>query len=188
MNQPPIYIDRLPSPLGTLLLAHGGGHLCALDFQEFESRFRHYVARRFGHVPDEQRRLPEAIHHALLAYLGGEITALDRIPVHASGTGFQQRVWQTLRRIPAGQTWSYAELARAIGQPEAIRAVASANARNPVALVVPCHRVIGSDGRLTGYAGGLPRKHWLLAHEGVYVDASPEKAPSKRTNPTLPLF
>lgn len=190
MSQPPIFLDRIPSPLGTLLLAHGGGHLCALDFQDYESRLRQYFARRFGHVPTEQRRLPEEIHQALLAYLGGEHHALDKIPVHASGTRFQQRVWQTLRQIPAGQTWSYTELAHAIGQPEAIRAVASANARNPVALVVPCHRVIGSDGSLTGYAGGLPRKHWLLVHEGARDDAAPEKVSGKRRleNRTLPLF
>ncbi|MGH8492208.1 MAG: methylated-DNA--[protein]-cysteine S-methyltransferase [Moraxellaceae bacterium] len=190
MNHPPIHIDRLPSPLGSLLLAHGGGHLCALDFQDYESRFRQYLARRFGHVPVEQRRLPEEILNALQSYLSGELNALKHIPVHASGTRFQQLVWQTLRQIPAGQTWSYAELARAIGQPEAIRAVANANARNPVALVVPCHRVIGSDGSLTGYAGGLPRKHWLLVHEGARDDAAPEKASGKRRlqNHTLPLF
>lgn len=190
MNPLPIHIDHLPSPLGTLLLAHGGGHLCALDFQEYETRFCQYLARRFGQVPTEEQRLPGEIHNALQAYLGGEISALDSIPVHAPGTRFQQLVWQTLRRIPAGQTWNYAQLAAAIGQPDAIRAVASANARNPVALVVPCHRVIGSDGGLTGYAGGLSRKHWLLVHEGARDAAAPEKAAGRRQteNRTLPLF
>lgn len=190
MNQPLIQIDRLPSPLGTLLLAHGGGHLCALDFQEYENRFRQYLARRFGHVPVEQRRLPEEIHKALLAYLGGELTALAHIPVHAPGTRFQQQVWQALRLIPAGETWSYAQMAQAIGQPGAVRAVGLANARNPVAIVLPCHRVIGSDGKLTGYSGGLARKHWLLTHEGAMNAAENPDTLSARKNPcqkTLPL-
>lgn len=189
-HPPPVYLDRLPSPLGTLLLAHGGGQLCALEFQDEESRFRQYLLRRFGQLPMEQRRLPTAILDALHAYFAGDLTALRHIPVHASGTSFQQQVWNTLRTIPAGATWSYADLARAIGQPSAVRAVGLANSRNPVSIVVPCHRVIGSNGELTGYAGGLERKRWLLAHEGALA-ASEEKNHRERgakTNPTLPLF
>lgn len=191
MTQPPIYLDHIPSPLGTLLLAHGGGHICALDFQDYESRFRQYLARRFGHMPGEHRRLPEAAGQALQDYLAGDIHALKHIPVHASGTRFQQTVWAALRLIPAGVTWTYTELARAIGQPTAIRAVGMANARNPVAIVVPCHRVIGSDGELTGYAGGMERKRWLLVHEGVLEESErPTRVSRKRhrENPTLPLF
>ncbi len=185
-SSPPVFVDRLPSPLGTLLLAHGGGQLCALDFQEYDSRFRQHLARRFGHIPMEQRRLPDAINHALQDYLAGDARALKHIPVHASGTRFQQQVWQALRDIPPGKTWSYADLARAIGQPTAIRAVGMANARNPVAIVVPCHRVIGSDGSLTGYAGGMERKRWLLQHEGAPFNA--RRTPSIDQPQTLPLF
>jgi methylated-DNA-[protein]-cysteine S-methyltransferase len=100
-------------------------------------------------------------------YFTGEIGVLDTIPVELNGTPFQKNVWQALRRIPGGSTISYAELAKRIGEPSAVRAVGAANGANPVAVIVPCHRVIGSDGRLTGYGGGLDRKQWLLEHEGV---------------------
>ena len=86
-----------------------------------------------------------------------------------AGTPFQKTVWKTLRKIECGHTISYAELARRIGRPSAVRAVGLANGQNPVSVVVPCHRVIGSDGRLTGYGGGLPRKKWLLEHEGAKI-------------------
>ncbi|HEX6592940.1 MAG TPA: methylated-DNA--[protein]-cysteine S-methyltransferase [Moraxellaceae bacterium] len=188
---PPIHLGRLPSPLGTLLIAHGGGHLCALDFQDGEARFRQYLARRFGHLPAEQRRLPDEIADALQSYLAGDLNALRHIPVHASGTRFQQQVWNALREIPVGSTWSYAQLAAHIGQPDAVRAVGAANGRNPVSIVVPCHRVIGSNGELTGYAGGLDRKRWLLVHEGVLdEDERPQKVSNgrRRDNRTLPLF
>ncbi len=191
MTSPPIYLDRLPSPLGTLLIAHGGGNLCALDFQDGENRFRQYLARRFGHLPQEQRRLPDGIADALQAYLSGDLKAVDHIPVHASGTRFQQQVWNALREIPAGQTWSYSQLAAHIGHPEAVRAVGAANGRNPVSIVVPCHRVIGADGSLTGYAGGLQRKRWLLVHEGVLgSEESPDKVSTRKRfeSRTLPLF
>lgn len=199
MPLPAIYIDRLLSPLGTLLLAHSGGHLCALDFQNYENRFRQLLTRRFGHLPLEQRRLPESIHDALQDYLAGDTEALRLVPVHTSGTRFQQQVWSTLRKIPTGALWTYAQLARAIGQPSASPAVVMANARNPVAIVVPCHRVISIGDGLTGYTGGLERKRWLLAHEGALpVNKNPGKLselPVKdsmmqewRQNRTLPLL
>ena len=183
-----IYFDRLPSPLGSLLLAHAGGHLCALDFQDYEMRFRKALTQRFGGVAMIQKPLPDAIHDALQAYLAGSADALREVPVHASGTRFQQQVWAALRRIPAGETWSYAELARAIGQPGASRAVGMANARNPVAIVIPCHRVIGSDGQLTGYAGGTERKRWLLEHEGALPRRDMASVHHRAGNPALPLF
>lgn len=110
---------------------------------------------------------PHGAITALTAWLAGELDALSRVPVAAPGTPFQQRVWQQLRAIPAGSTSTYRELAAAVGQPSASRAVARANATNPVAVIVPCHRVIGAGGKLRGYAGGLMRKRWLLAHEGA---------------------
>jgi methylated-DNA-[protein]-cysteine S-methyltransferase len=111
------------------------------------------------------------------AYLGGDLRALDDVAVNAGGTPFQARVWNELRRIPAGTTITYGELARRLGQPSANRAVGHANSLNPVAIVVPCHRVIGADATLTGYAGGLDRKRWLLQHEGV---ALPNERPAHR--------
>lgn len=99
------------------------------------------------------------------AYFAGDLAALDRLEVAPEGTAFQQQVWAALRKIPVGATTSYAQIARAIGRPTAVRAVGAANGRNPIALVVPCHRVIASDGTLCGYAGGLWRKQWLLQHE-----------------------
>ena len=108
-----------------------------------------------------------AIIKALRDYIAGALEALDAVPVETGGTEFQRRVWRELRRVRAGTTLTYGELARRIGRPEAVRAVGLANSANPVSVVVPCHRIVGSDGGLTGYAGGLARKRWLLAHEGV---------------------
>jgi methylated-DNA-[protein]-cysteine S-methyltransferase len=116
--------------------------------------------------PRARQPLP-GVTAALDRYFAGEIGVLDTIPVELNGTPFQKKAWQALRRIPAGSTISYAELAKRIGEPAAVRAVGSANGANPVAVIVPCHRVIGSNGTLTGYGGGLDRKQWLLAHEGV---------------------
>jgi methylated-DNA-[protein]-cysteine S-methyltransferase len=103
------------------------------------------------------------------AYLAGRLDALDGLPVDAGGTPFQALVWAALRTIPPGQTWSYKALAERIGRPAAVRAVGLANGANPVGIVVPCHRVIGAGGSLTGYGGGLPRKRWLLEHEGALL-------------------
>lgn len=165
---PPLYFDIITSPLGVLLVAHCSGYLCALDFQDHESRFRQMLLRRFGNVSLERRPAPEAIRKPLAAYLSGEdIEAVQDIPVHASGTRFQRRVWDALRAIPAGRLWSYADVARQIGQPGAAREVETAAARNPLAIIVPCHRLVGSAGELVTYVGGLARKRWLLAHEGA---------------------
>jgi methylated-DNA-[protein]-cysteine S-methyltransferase len=165
---PPLYVDVISSPLGMLLLAHCSGYLCALDFHDYEARFRQMLSRRFGSVMLEQRPAPESIRAPLAAYLSGAaMDAIEEVPVHSPGTRFQQQVWQALRRIPAGRLWSLADLARAIGRPGAEQEVEQAVARNPVAIIVPCHRVGGHEGRLSAYVGGLLRKHWLLAHEGV---------------------
>src|SRR5688500_16265974 len=111
--------------------------------------------------------VPREIRDALTAYFDGELAAIDRIPVEAIGSEFQQRVWAELRKIPVGTTTSYGALAKKLGKPGASRAVGLANGSNPIGVVVPCHRVIGADGTLTGYGGGLPRKQWLLEHEGA---------------------
>ncbi|HET8731360.1 MAG TPA: methylated-DNA--[protein]-cysteine S-methyltransferase [Moraxellaceae bacterium] len=179
---PPVYFDIVSSPMGVLLIAHCSGYLCALDFQDHESRFRQMLARRFGTLTLEQRPAPDAIKAPLAAYLSGkDMGAVHLIPVHASGTRFQRQVWNALRSIPAGCLRSYADVARLIGQPSAIREVVSAAARNPLAIIVPCHRLVGSAGELVNYVGGLARKRWLLDHEGAMaapVGASAAPPPS----------
>ena len=102
---------------------------------------------------------------SIKAYFEGQLNAIDSLPVECVGTPFQKRVWHALREIPCGRTVSYSELARRIGRPAAVRAVGLANGANPISVIVPCHRVIGVNGTLTGYGGGLERKRWLLSHE-----------------------
>jgi len=159
-----LYLDRTPSPIGEILLVSDGEALCALDFEDYESRMERMLRRQFrtfrmepGGSADTRRRIN--------AYFDGDVTALDEIPVRAGGSDFQRRVWSALRRIPAGTTTTYGRLAVTIGAPTACRAVGLANGANPVSVVVPCHRVVGASGDLTGYGGGLARKEWLLRHE-----------------------
>jgi methylated-DNA-[protein]-cysteine S-methyltransferase len=122
-------------------------------------------------VRDDDDRLLRAAARQLQEYFAGRRTAFD-LPLRFEGTPFQKRAWQALCAIPFGQTRSYGQQARAIAQPTAVRAVGGANARNPIAIIVPCHRVIGSDGNLTGYGGGMPAKRWLLAHERAHADGA----------------
>lgn len=161
-----LQVERHPSPVGTLLLVSSGdGVLRALDYEAFEARMLRLLAlhyRRFELAPTAPTR---SFANSLQAYFAGEHAALDRLPTATSGTAFQRAVWQALRAIPAGTTLSYGALAARLGRPSASRAVGLANGSNPIAIVVPCHRVIGADGSLTGYAGGTERKRWLLAHE-----------------------
>ena len=167
-----LYADRLESAIGTLLLIHDReGHVRALDFHDFEPRMRrllrfHYEAEG-DDIAIEDRAAPTAIRRAISDYFLGHLCAIDSIPVTTGGTSFQREVWAALRTIQAGTTLSYGALARQLGRPKSVRAVGSANGANPVAIVVPCHRVIGADGSLTGYGGGISRKRWLLTHEGV---------------------
>ncbi len=163
---------ELSTPIGDLLLIENDRVLCALTVgRERWDETRAEIARAFGgpstveFVEERPERLASSA--AVRDYFAGDLRAIDRVKVGARGTPFQKSVWDELRRIPVGTTISYADLARAVGRPSAVRAVGGANGRNPVAIVVPCHRVIGSDGTLTGYGGGLPRKEWLLAHEGA---------------------
>jgi methylated-DNA-[protein]-cysteine S-methyltransferase len=161
------------SPLGPLLLAAEDGALVALAFAESAGEVRGWCERHLGPSTFVSASNPAGAVCALERYWSGHLDALSQVPVRLHGTGFQVRVWETLRRIPNGATWSYATLARAVGAPTAVRAVGAANGQNPVAIIVPCHRVIGSDGNLTGYGGGIPRKAWLLTHEGVLAPELP---------------
>jgi methylated-DNA-[protein]-cysteine S-methyltransferase len=161
-----IVVDCIESPVGPLTAAERGVRLCLLHFGDDGGGVDGTLERWYPGEPRVRRSLP-GIRQVLSRYFGGELDAIDAVGVELNGTEFQKGVWRALRRIPAGSTLSYAELARRIGEPAAVRAVGAANGANPVALVVPCHRVIGSDGTLTGYGGGLERKRWLLVHERV---------------------
>ena len=130
-------------------------------------RAERYLERRYGECDQVGGRVPARVREALECYFEGDMAAFEGIEAAARGTAFQERVWAALRKIPAGRTASYAEIAERIGQPTAVRAVGLANGRNPVPIVIPCHRVIGRDGSLTGFGGGLERKAWLLRHEGA---------------------
>jgi methylated-DNA-[protein]-cysteine S-methyltransferase len=160
-------IDRIGSPIGEILLVCEEAALVALDFQDFEERLYRDLGRRHRGLEVKPGAAARSIREPIRRYFDGDRTALDRIPVRAGGTPFQERVWAALRRIPFGETVSYGTLARRLQVPRAYRAVGLANGSNPISIVVPCHRVIGSDGTLTGYGGGLERKRWLLQHEGV---------------------
>ena len=150
-----------------LLVTDGDGVLRALDFCDFEERMHRLLARHYGAFTLVPGDSPAAVTAALDAYFGGDLTALDTLQVATAGTPFQKSVWAALRRIPAGATQGYGALAAALGKPGAARAVGLANGSNPIGIVVPCHRVIGASGTLTGYAGGVERKAWLLRHEGA---------------------
>jgi methylated-DNA-[protein]-cysteine S-methyltransferase len=160
----------VPSPVGDVALFVRGEAMCGLVFADRADRFRPYLQARFGRglrVVDDAGAVAAAPR--VRAYFAGELDALDDIALDLGGTPFQADVWAALRRIPIGATRSYRELARAVGRPDAVRAVGAANGANPVSLVVPCHRVIASDGTLCGYGGGLERKRWLLQHEGALL-------------------
>ena len=161
-----IRIDTLDSPIGPLTVAERAGRICLLHFGEDGAAVDRMVDRWYPGEPRDRQGLPD-IGSVLSRYFAGDTVVIDSVSVELQGTPFQKKVWQALRRIPCGSTISYAELARRIGEPTAVRAVGTANGANPVAVIVPCHRVIGTNGSLTGYGGGLERKQWLLAHEGV---------------------
>jgi methylated-DNA-[protein]-cysteine S-methyltransferase len=167
-NKLRLLTDTLVTPIGALvLICDEEGRLRATDWTNYDARMhcllaRHYGAENFTLTPAHN---PSGLATALAAYFDGDIRAIESIPIATEGTAFQKSVWRTLRGIPAGQTISYGELAVRLGKPAAVRAVGLANGANPIGVVVPCHRVIGANGSLTGYGGGLERKRWLLNHE-----------------------
>jgi methylated-DNA-[protein]-cysteine S-methyltransferase len=154
------------SPIGRLTAAVYHQRLCALSFPERWPVERVRLEKRFRGVELRGASDPAGVVSRLREYFAGALDALAEIPVDPGGTVFQQSVWSALRRIPPGRTVAYRDLAHSIGVPAAVRAVGAANGANPIAIVIPCHRAIGADGSLTGYAGGLERKRWLLSHEG----------------------
>jgi methylated-DNA-[protein]-cysteine S-methyltransferase len=162
-----LLVDRINSALGTVILVSDGSHLCALDFADCETRMMKLLQKRYGQFDLIEDTVLPGFSQPIQDYFAGDYYSLDAIPVRTGGTPFQQQVWSTLRTIPARTVISYRELAAKIGRPTAYRAVGMASSQNPVAIVLPCHRVIGVKARLTGYAGGIERKRWLLQHEGV---------------------
>lgn len=161
-----IEIAIVHTPIDALTLAAKDGRLCLLHFGSREAPVRQQLHRWYPGDSIEHRPDPAGAATALAKYFSGQLDVLETIEVELNGTPFQQRVWQALRTVRAGRTASYSEIAASIGSLAAVRAVGAANGANPVAIVVPCHRIIGSNGTLTGYGGGLKRKEWLLRHEG----------------------
>lgn len=159
-------VERQASPLGTLLIVTSAdGVLRALDYEAYEARMLRLLTLHYGAYALAPGDVTPHVARALEAYFAGDVTSVDTLPIGTGGTPFQRLVWSALRAIPASATRSYGQLAAQLGRPSAARAVGLANGANPIAIVVPCHRVIGADGSLTGYAGGTERKRWLLDHE-----------------------
>jgi methylated-DNA-[protein]-cysteine S-methyltransferase len=169
--------DRLQTPIGVaLLVTDSDGALRALDWEDFESRMRELLRLQYGAPLLQATPAPDQIRSALKGYFAGDLDCLKMMKWRVAGTAFQRKVWTALTAIPAGTTVSYGRLAAQLGMPKAVRAVGFANGSNPISVVVPCHRVIGANGSLTGYGGGLPRKRWLLEHEGVVLKAAGRRA------------
>jgi methylated-DNA-[protein]-cysteine S-methyltransferase len=159
-------LDRLATPIGeALLVTDEAGRLRALDWTDYEARLTRLLRLHYGAMAVEPGAAPQAMTGRLRDYFDGDLASLRAIEWRTAGTPFQRAVWNALVTIPAGETLSYGGLAAKLGCPKAVRAVGLANGSNPVSVVVPCHRLIGADGSLTGYGGGLPRKRWLLTHE-----------------------
>lgn len=161
-------MDRLATPIGTMIIAADHeGNLRAALFTEDEEVIRRQLSLLYGKkgFTLASAHNPHGLSEGIGRYFAGDLAIIDALPVETGGTPFQREVWQALRAIPCGTTTSYGRLAEQIGRPAAVRAVGSANGANPVAVVLPCHRVIGANGSLTGYGGGIERKRWLLDHE-----------------------
>lgn len=161
-------LDVLPTPIGEIdVVADAQGRLRVLEFHDQPQRLARALRLHHRDQTVEARKAPVAVRDGLEAYFAGELAALGTVPWTIGGTAFQNQMWRALAEIAPGETTSYAQLAQRLGRPAAVRAVGAANGANPIAVVVPCHRVIGAGGALTGYGGGVERKRWLLAHEGV---------------------
>jgi methylated-DNA-[protein]-cysteine S-methyltransferase len=168
-------LSRLQTPIGTaLLVSDADSVLRALDWVEYEPRMKELLRLQYGAVILRETRPPEDIAAALRRYFKGDLACLGAIKWRVAGTPFQRKVWTALPAIKAGTTMSYGALAVKLGAPRAMRAVGHANGSNPISVVLPCHRLIGANGSLVKYGGGLERKRWLLQHEGVVVEKGPE--------------
>jgi methylated-DNA-[protein]-cysteine S-methyltransferase len=161
-------LDRIPTPIGDMVIAADSkGNLRVALFTEDDELVRRQLRLHYGErgFSIEAAHNPHGLSEAIAQYFAGDLDVIDTLPVETGGTTFQREVWSALRAIPCGTTISYGKLAERISRPAAVRAVGLANGANPVAVIVPCHRVIGANGSLTGYGGGIERKRWLLNHE-----------------------
>ena len=166
----PLLVATVSTPIGPLEVVTKGGILCGITFEGRGASTRAWMERRFGEMAIEQHDSLGEVTDRISAYFAGDVGAVDALPVDTGGTTFQRRIWEALRTIPPGKTISYGELASKIWRPSACRAVGTAAGRNPIPIVLPCHRVISVDGKIGGYAGGLDRKRWLLSHEQGQTD------------------
>ena len=166
-------LDRLQTPIGTaLLVTDADGVLRALDWEDYEPRMKQLLRLHYGAVDLKNARAPSELRAALAGYFKGDLDRLTAIEWRVAGTPFQQKVWNALPKIAVGTTMSYGALATKLKMPRAVRAVGHANGSNPISVVLPCHRLIGANGSLVKYGGGLQRKRWLLQHEGVVIQCS----------------
>jgi methylated-DNA-[protein]-cysteine S-methyltransferase len=169
-------LDRLQTPIGTaLLVTDADGVLRAFDWEDHASRVKELLRLQYGALVLQDAPAPDATKAALSAYFNGNLAALSTVKWRSAGTPFQRKVWTALSKILPGRTMTYGALAAQLGMPKALRAVGHANGSNPLSVVVPCHRLIGADGSLVKYGGGLARKRWLLAHEGVDLAPAPQR-------------
>ncbi len=172
-----LVLDRMATPIGAaLIVTDEAGYLRAFDWADRESSMTRLLRLHYGPLVPEPGTAPEDIKHRLRCYFEGDLGCLGAIEWRTAGTTFQRSVWSALTSIPPGETRSYGALAMRLGCPRSVRAVGLANGSNPISIVVPCHRVIGSDGSLTGYGGGIERKRWLLTHEGAALHDRPVRA------------
>jgi methylated-DNA-[protein]-cysteine S-methyltransferase len=160
-------VTTIASPVGKLTVAAHGTRVCLVHFGPASARVKASLAAWYPDTAISPAADPGGAVSVLERYFGGDLDSLDEIEVDLHGTSFQRSVWMALRSVKSGTTLSYSQLAARVGAPSAVRAVGAANGANPVAVILPCHRIIGSNGSLTGYGGGLERKRWLLDHEGV---------------------
>ena len=163
-----LLVDYIPSPIGEIVIVVDGDKLCSLDFADYSERMMRLLKRRYAELQLRQVVDPHGFSTRIDNYFAGDYESLTVIPVNTGGTQFQQMVWTALREIPVGQTFTYSQLAAKIGKPTAARAVGMTNSLNPIAIVLPCHRVVGCNAALAGYAGGVDRKRWLLRHENAF--------------------
>jgi methylated-DNA-[protein]-cysteine S-methyltransferase len=168
-----LFTDQIATPLGDMFLVTDADENLRAAYWTDETRMTSVLRAHFrgSGFTVEAREKPSSHVAAFHNYFAGDLAAIVQLVVKTAGTVFQREVWQALREIPCGSTISYSTLAQRIGRPAAVRAVGLANGSNPICVVVPCHRVIGADGSLTGYGGGLERKRWLLRHESARVPA-----------------
>ncbi|HET6235735.1 MAG TPA: methylated-DNA--[protein]-cysteine S-methyltransferase [Acetobacteraceae bacterium] len=167
-------LDRLATPIGeSLIVTDEAGCLRAFDWADRQPGMARLLRLHYGTLVPESGAAPGSLKHLLRRYFEGEVGCLAAIEWRTAGTPFQRSVWNGLLMIAPGETLSYGALAARLGCPKSVRAVGLANGSNPISVVVPCHRVIGTDGSLTGYGGGIERKRWLLNHEGAALRERP---------------